>query len=581
MKHFLCLLVFFLGLSGCATHNIHSTRIDKNKPLAQGQGVVAVQVINNTARLAKFHTGWTEVLAFRTDNIEQVKQLALEKAKKKNKNATLDSIKWRPDMYSLTPVGQGVIDSQLFVGNMPQGSYVISSLYSFFSNGDMSSWLSMPVYFSAGKFKVETGKVTDLGSIVFQPLLSIKKPGFWSNRSSAKAYVTRINKELNLSEFVFEQYPVMANQLDKNTTLTWEQDKLDPLRNDLGDLSRKNAYGAKELVLRHHGVGAVAAKFGQIRVLSQDGDWSQIDLPTNSQMASILETREKGILIAGERGQVFFNTSLRRDNWTPLQPVTSDEAVIWMGKGKNAYFAVTTSKLATKVYEFASIRGEWKQIGDFKQKQRSTFWVQNGGLFPIITQESNLRIINDNKIYDYHSNDKRWSQHKGESIARLVQLEQGTLIGLEVSQWDGVGDQVVSFDDGNTWVDIPRKLQIFGDRKSEHSLPALLKDGTLVTVGRVKERKKSKLRLISTDSHQLSKKTEWKSHGQIKESCVTMLPNLTREHTLYFLCDQGQIVSTSDFGKSWNTEVDIDLGKMQQKYEALLEAIKKEDNKDF
>lgn len=573
MKKLYSMVLMLLMVNGCATHNIQSTYIDKNKPLSPGHGIVAAQVINNTDRLAPLHKGWTEVLAVRTDNMEALKQKALAEAQAKGKKVTIDTVDWEPDAFSLRALQEGVIDSQLFVGSMPEGTYMLATLYSFYSDGNMSSWVSMPVYNSAGKFTVKNAEVTDLGSVVFQPLLSIKEKSFWSSQSSTKAYVTRLDDKQQLGKFILSHYPVIARDIEAGVTNGWQGDELDDFRKKLGTLSRTNAYGASAISLNGLARGVLLARFGQIRVLNQDQQWLQIDLPTNSQPSAVLETKQ-GVLIGAERGQLFWNTDWQVTGWQLKYPVAAKEAIVWMGKNQQNYFAVTSSAMNYKVYQFAGLDSDWQKIGEFKKKPKNSWLVQNGGLFPIVKDDGSLRLLNDDKVYDYIADTKQWKMQKGEAMVKVSQLSNGTLVGLEVSQWDGVGDQVLSTDNGNSWSDITRNLGFFGDAKSESSLPVVTQQGHLFTVGRVRKNKqKSELRILSAKSHS----GKWQTHGLAKEACLTMLPELSSNERLYFLCDQGQVVSTSDKGESWQTEITIDIAAMEQEYENLLKAIKDRD----
>jgi hypothetical protein len=196
-------------------------------------------------------------------------------------------------------------------------------------------------------------------------------------------------------------------------------------------------------------------------------------------------------------------------------------------------------------------------------------------LFPIVTSKGNLRVFIGDMNRDYNPNiTDKWKLTKGRSMVKIAQLNDGTLVGLEVSQWDGIGDQVVSIDDGNAWTSITRSLKKSGDRKTDNSLPAKLADNSFVSLGRNSRKGLTSLLIISNKFENLDNRKTWKYHYPPKERCETMLPQLTHGMNLYFLCEQGQIVSTSDFGKTWNIEVDIDLAGMQSQYEILLNALK-------
>ena len=566
----------FVFLTGCAS-NIQSTQINDKKPLPQGHGVVAVQVISNTDRLAPLHQDWTNIYAVRLDNREALKQAAIEKAKAKakqyGKKFDESKVDWDLDVYEMYPASEGVINSQLFVGSMPAGEYLISSLYSHYSDGNVTSWVSMPVGYNAGTFEVGNKQITGLGTIAFQPLLSIKSPTFWNMSSSKKAFVVRLSERQHLERFVIQEYPNIAKALNQTKVLGWKDDILEPIREKIGAMARKNAYGDQVIPLDNAlGHAAIAAKFGQLRVLDKQGTWQQFDLPTNAQLSATVEI--KNILyVAGERGQVFFSKDHGQD-WHSFNPVSSKEAIMWLGFRGNTGYAVTSSSKSHKVYQYGDIQQAWNKVGEFKRVPGASFWVQNGGMFPFFSQAGQLKIINDTKLHEYHAESGKWKTSKTKAIKKFAQMQDGSLLGIEVSQWDGYGDQVFSLDEGKSWSVVSRSLR-WGDVKSETSLPAVLPNKQFITVGRVKKSKDRSLKILSAPFEQVSKEQlTWQTHGQVKENCATLLASLTLNKTLYFQCDQGQVISTSDLGETWDTAVDIDIAKLQSEYDNLLLAIK-------
>ncbi|MCG7535332.1 hypothetical protein [Pseudoalteromonas sp. OOF1S-7] len=579
MKHLPLLLTILsvLLLSACNTTPIKQTRINVDQPLAMDQGVIAVQVINNAERLGQWHREWGEVIVARLDNQQALKQAAIAKAKSKAKGKPIDEDKvdWDPDVYTLSARAHGTESSQVFVGAVPEGNYAIVQLYSYYNDGNVVSWISMPVFSSAGEFKVEKGRFTDLGSVVFQPLLNIKNDSFWSQSSKQKAYVTRLKTSAELGMFVREHYANLSMSVDFSDPLGWQRDILDPIRDSLGALSRDNAYGNKAVSIKGADYNAVLAKFGQLRLVS-DRRWQQYDLPTDSELLSAMELNGQ-LLVGSERGQLFEKTA---EGWTNHAPVSAKEAIVWMGTHSQVGYALTSSDKLHTIYKFGSSAEQWQQIGQFKKKQGQTFWVQNGGLFAFFNQAGNLNIINDNKLHWYDVALQQWQAKKYRSFKRFTQLKSGVLLGVEVSQWDGYGDPLVSFDYGLSWHKIQRGSSLFSNNKHDTSLAAVLSDGTLVSTSLQKSATQSKrTHKIITLNQGADQASDWQQQGPLKVNCHILLPELTSQNTLYFLCDQGQIVSTTDLGQSWHSEVDINISQMQKQYEefvaSYLEGLKK------
>ncbi|MDP2561361.1 hypothetical protein [Psychrobium sp. 1_MG-2023] len=578
MQRVMLIILALVMLSGCAS-TIKSTRMVVGSELPQEHGVVAVKVVSNTNQLAPLHPRWTEVIAFRLDNAEQLKQAAIDKAKahakSKGRNFYEDKVEWKHDIYSLRALSEGVIDSQVFVGSMPAGEYIIGSLHSFYTDGNMSSWITMPVNISAGKFNVKQNNLSDLGTVVFQPLLSIKEPSFWNNRSEQKAYVTRMPSKKSLQSFVTTHYPKLAKKLDLSSIITWQQDDLGDFRSQLSQLSRENAYADQTAHISGGLSKALLAKFGQLKLLDENQQWEHHDVPTNSRLSSALRIDDM-LIVGSELGAIFIKNDSSK-HWQELSPISAKEAVMWFGKIGNSIYALTSSRQNYFVYDVKDIRTNWQKVGTFKRKERSGFFVQNGGLYPVVTGNNVLRIINDNEKFDFDTITNTWKKSKSESLASMLQLKDGTLVGLEVSQWDGIGKQTVSFDDGDTWLSLSRKLKTWGDRKPDASLPVVLDGNTIVSLGRSRDKSNKDLILISKDKTKTNKKYYWKEHGKVKEGCYSMLPNLSQGSMLFFLCDQGEIVSTNDLGKTWKLELDINIAEMQKEYEALLAALKEQE----
>ncbi|UJF22581.1 hypothetical protein [Shewanella sp. OMA3-2] len=577
------LVISLLLLSACNS-TIKNTHIDKNQTLDVNHGVVGVQVINNSDALAVNHKGWTEVIVVRLDNMEVRKQQAIDKAKEK-KNYSIDQPRfdWKPDFYSLTPTQEGLIDSQIFIGSMPDGRYMISSLYSFYNGGDYTSWLTMPVDVMAGIFTVKKGQLTNLGSIVFQPLLNVQEKSFWSQQSSKKAYVTRLNTLRAIDSFLFTHYPNLANSLNLDNVLTWEKDTLDSFRSELSTLSRQNAYGKTAMPLSIHGKSVIASKFGQLKWQDKQDKWHQVNLATNSQLAAILETEDM-IMVAGERGEIFTAKDWQQA-WTPVSRVPATEAIIWFGAGKSSYYAMTQSSNEYSAYKFSSLASDWQKLTSF-QRNTNNFLTVIGNVFPIITKSGQLSVLNDKKLFQHDLITDTWKEIRTDSMLAIASLPTGDLAGVEVSQWDGIGDQVISQNSGESWISINRYLKSFADGEAEKSVPLMLADGTVLTLGREGlkstngKRASSELKIISTHISTANDKKSWQYHGFAKSDCETLLAQISSKEELYFLCDKGDIVFTKDFGMTWQYVIDIEIADMQFKYNQLIEAIKVENSKE-
>lgn len=579
MTRILGLLACALWLTGCAS-GIKDANLTKTSKLGPQDGMVAIQVINNAERLSGYHDNWTSVYAVRVDNMKALKQAAIAQAKEKasarGKTINEDDVDWDPEMYSMNPIGAGAIGSQLFVGTMPAGEYIISSLYAYYSDGNMSSWLSMKVGYEGGTFVVKPHEFANLGSVVFQPLKSIRQDGFWASSNSQRAYVTRLPHVSDLRPFVQTIYPQAAAQLAATSTSGWKADELDSFRRDLAGLSRGNVLLTDTAA--QQGNASLFGKLGQLRQLQQ-GRFQAVDLPTNGQIGAVLHSNDF-TLVGAEQGEMFFRANTD-SQWQTLRPVPANEAVIGLAQSGQDIFALTRVNKAIKVYRTTKPTDVWQAIGSFPTRVSSSL-VAYGDAF-LIAIPGGVRVFNDVFINDFAIGNGQWSTGKSRSLIRMADLGSGVLLGLESSSWDGVGDTLYSADYGKSWSVIDRSSSFWVQNKFEFSLPVRSGD-QLVLIDSVAEtttvdgkpQKTSSLRLTSKAIANMTQKGAWQAHGKAIAGCEILLPELSDAKRIYALCEYGKVISTADMGASWQTDINVNIEGMQSKQTEFLRKLLEE-----
>ncbi|WP_428243892.1 hypothetical protein [Gynuella sp.] len=563
------LSILFIWLAGCSGTTIQPATIDPKTMLGKEQGLVVLEVVNNTHRLSEKHNGWTEVIALRVDPLDAARQDVQQAAEEADETYDPEQVKWKPDVYSLTPAKEGTQTSQLFVGSLPPGDYMISRLFSYDGNSDVTMWISMPVMQASGLFHVSNGTVSNLGTLVFQPLSNIEKTAFWEWRSSDKGFVTRLPEQTDLHNFVFTKYPEYRStfQPDNNA---WNPDALDNLRNQLASLVKQNAYASQAVRLNQSDQRALLGKLGQLKIIDQDNHWNSFSLPTNDQLNAILET-DQGLIVGSERGQLF--TLMPDRSWFSSHPVPRTEAIVWLGSSPDTHFALTRSDQNYYVYQFTDVQEAWEQVNHFVAPA-STGMEEKVSAF--IGSDDILHIISHNKHYRYHQSEKSWDSQPSPAIWNVQKLKDGTLTGNKFALMGLQATQVISVDDGISWQKISRSTTGQSNSKAKVSPVAILENGLVVTSGKpYSARLDSTQRFILTSSKaDVQKRNSWQSHYPIYPYCQTLIPQLTNANTLFFLCSDGSIVSTPDLGKSWQTEMNIDLNAMLKTYTGLLNSLK-------
>lgn len=570
MKFLLAAFSALLLLSGCAS-SIYQADISAIEKVPADHGFVAVSVVNNVEILAPLHPNWNQVWMVRIDNRDAKKAEAIAKARAKGVKRPDDEIDYDLDIYTLSPIAAGAISSQSFLGSMPAGEYRIGLLYSFYSDGNMSSSLSMQVGLSTGTFTVATNTLTELGSIVFQPLLTVSSPSFWTTSGAQNAYVTRGGELTDLRRFALESYPKLATRLIDDVQIGWDSDdaKTEQLRADLYQLSRANAFSNIPHRLTRHGKGAVTGRFGLLHYLDSDANWHTESLPTDGQLAALLEMSNE-VIVGGEFGALFAAPSLAGP-WQPIEAVNTRESIVWLAAGKTTNYALTQSAETFYLYRFDDIRSTWRRMHSLERKK--SIWTGDDEILPFLTSDGGARILVGNKVHSFHPDTHALTITPAvEELINFAALGQGTLVGLQTSLWDGIGDQVVSIDDGASWQVFKRRLSIIGDNKADASLPTRLADGRFVTLGRrdAAGAGDDALYIVTAAAEQLTNREKHQYHGVTQTSCETLLAPLTHDNTLYFLCEQGGIIRTADLGQSYETLTTIDTASMQLRFLELL-----------
>lgn len=569
-----------LLVSGCAA-TVHSTKINPTIPFDPNNGVVSVQVVNNSDRLSGYNRNWTSVNIISLDTIEERKEEARKKLVSKGEPVPSDDkLVWYPDSYPIHGTNIGVQDSRIFLGMMPAGNYMVSSLYSYYYDGNVTSTVSMPVWETAGSFKVANGGFTDLGTLLFQPLLNIKKQSFWGAQNQTRAYVTRTAGELELASLVEQIHPQLKSSVNFGRSLSWEVDPADSFRREVAKISLNNLFGTEFISMQHHARGVLPTRLGQLRILDRNRQWNTLQLPTQSQILAAVDTPGQ-IVFGGERGLIFSSDSLD-GVWAVTQPISPTQAIVWLGRYDGDYLALTNQGREYKLYRFKEIGSGWELMKELRVG--GSIFTSAGGVFPIVSG-NRLRLLADNQLWDYDRQTKTWKKGSGQRLLRMRQLDENILVGLQTSSWDGIGNQTISFDGGSTWVVISRALENI-DKQADLSLPAVISGGKMITVSRIPMVKLGPrepddknpgfniLQMVVINGSDPGLRETWSYHGEVNGECGSIIPEISDSRRIYMLCDKGGLVYTEDLGETWVVDVEIDIAGLQAGFDQLVKKLR-------
>lgn len=330
------LLIFvLLALTACGPTAIE-TRPDDPANLPERYGLVAFKVISNTDRLAPSLQNWTGAFAVDLQDVEK--------------------------RYFLAAGGTGLNSSRVFVGAMPPGDYGIFMLQSYLRTGDGSVWLNARVPRGLGNFRVEEGRLTSLGTLVFQPLGQIGE-----GRDRSQLYViARFDDDEPLEDFVAEAFPEAWAGIRTDLILGWESDQLDLERDDLADRLRRFARGIEPHRLPNE-QAILTAPMGQIRLREGQGSWRRIDTGQNRHIGTVIEYGD-GFLAGGERGLVMRAPSLDGP-WQALPGPSTQENVYWLhADSVGGVVALAQRGRQVRLYAVSSDFSSWRSVVEFENR---------------------------------------------------------------------------------------------------------------------------------------------------------------------------------------------------------------------
>jgi hypothetical protein len=153
-----------------------------------------------------------------------------------------------PRQFQLTPISFGQTQSVTFVGRMPAGRYQPHELV----GAKNAMVLTVPIAKATGKFEVESGRTTDLGTMVFVPIRrsaagaapASANPGEVSGTIAGNGWDIRFALPLDPTSVPVDalldmRFPQLAAATKGKSTLGWVQGTVPTQRPDLLDAARQ------------------------------------------------------------------------------------------------------------------------------------------------------------------------------------------------------------------------------------------------------------------------------------------------------------------------------------------------------
>ncbi|MEM7765798.1 MAG: hypothetical protein AAF290_17180 [Pseudomonadota bacterium] len=272
-----CFLLLVAVLSGCASQVDMVDPITASTVVAPNQGIVVARIVNASGYPAPLNQ-----LTITPQNLN-----------------TSEDVKYQ----RLQSSGSRLNGTSIFASPVAAGTYALTSLRAFHSNGSFYYSHAVPSGTELGTFAVAPGQVTDLGTLIYY-----QKP----DGDQYFKEVIRIPEqpgEVLDKHFSFFEYDEAAIQ-------SWNDDGLDDERNTFFASAAQNPTTFEDRYLAPDGSVYFLGKLGVILKRTPEGEWEMDVVDTNLDLTAIAQNERGDIVVGGAEGRLFIK---RVDSdWTDL-----------------------------------------------------------------------------------------------------------------------------------------------------------------------------------------------------------------------------------------------------------------------
>lgn len=413
-------------------------RVKPTDALEPDKGFIIIRIVNNEDFLGyNFNRSWHQ-LSIRLKTNEE------------------------DNTFKLSPAYlQTTRSTQIFTGQLPQGTYDLLELRLTSGQGNVTYYYWLPLG-KLGTFKVVPGHITNLGTIICQPL------------GGRRYQFIHTNIDNEVQELLESNYPVIYKGASGKEMISWDNKSLleniviapsDYLKSLESGVTQKNIlYKSTALSFaKENSAGFnnprqilsgeifAGSKLGQILVKERDGKWTQLDTGFTSEITAVLAIDRNTIYAGGEEG-LFLLTKDGGKSWKRVK--TQLKTSILFIEQVNGRFFIGSDMF----YETRDIySNNWKAIDAIKTNNtyrgitdpgklnypEYTSYIDKGKFYLFMPYSSTVFVL------DLSTN--IWSAIKTPlADGNIYSLKNGFFYNVGWSLW--LGPQVrVSHDFGNSW----------------------------------------------------------------------------------------------------------------------------------
>jgi photosystem II stability/assembly factor-like uncharacterized protein len=434
---FLLSALLIAALGGCAT----PSAIGGSSSLGDNQGVV-------TLRIVSLHGTSLQVLQIRNLETQEIVKLVPRAG-----------------------LGGG---SYRFTGIVPAGRYRTLNVYGRDQYGSTIFTIDVPLDERANKFEVQSGHLTNLGTIVFAPTESARFVGpreLTRELTSGRFVAPREPTPVAAREWLEFANPKLAASLNPSRELGWSEA---PSAEEREINQRRIQYAQSTIAAAALPDSLAVGKLGVV-FESRGGESNRYQLGTVNQILSAVRLTDGRLLAVGEEGYMAVSSPDRK-TWRELPAPGSRASVgylVTQAADRTVYLATGTPRGAV-VYSADPDTLAWKELRRFERSAPASgvaSWFGQYHPAAVVTRDRLVVYTPDPELlssYDFST--KTWEAYRpSTSVARIMATADGLIFvrSATSSDWS-------TLDYGKSWSRLENfvlaTMPLFTDRSTAYVL---------------------------------------------------------------------------------------------------------------
>lgn len=520
-----------LTVVGCAS-NVARTNLDEPRYFPDEMGVVALQVVSNVRQLAPRIDAWAGV---RLENLDD-----------------------EETEYYLHKVRKGLVGSDFFLGALPPGQYRLKELVAGTTAGETFYGLSAPLPESLSTFTIENDKLSDLGTLAYQPFGSFPTQSELSEDDPERSFlpfaVVRVPSDSEFHELVSELYPHVSARIDPGSRQGW--DRPAESGSEMAEVIRRHVVPGSAIHPTHGGP-VLPSRLGQIYRFDSDTEtWQRSDTGVNHMIGYVATTPAGGLLAVGERGLVLESEGWGSP-WRRLRGPGPTHEITW------AHVRASGDRIIlTRTSEFIHLlrsgpgSPSWEPIHRFNVHYG---WRSKGRQVAFAHVEAEkLIVLAEGRYHEFDFGGELLDRRLARRFMNIAMQPNGYLV-IE-SEYPSV-DPRYSIDGGRDWIAADEitdeESWITGGRELIY-VDAEGAEWAVSNKPQIKgdfwRRKHFPHEPHLRRKYRWSRQVQW--HGSLPEGCEELDPTLSVGGTIFVRCFDGRLMSTRSSGDIWTLELD-------------------------